>query len=164
MKSILQEAQDIVDGARQQEYGAPEDCFRLIAELWNSYIGGGGRSVNLTGQDVAMMMVLLKVARGQGAAITKSVKRDTWVDIAGYAACGERLGVSQAPAPSTSMEVPVPPGGHELIPSGDFACQGHAVFASGYWGVYQGMPLRMVTDGRAEDKGLGVFARPQRLK
>lgn len=80
---ILNTAVDIVCGHREQEYGTPEDNFTAIANLWGAYLGNAA----LTAQDVAVMMILFKVGRlstGGGSA-------DTWVDIAGYAACGGEI-------------------------------------------------------------------------
>ena len=49
-----------------------------------------------TASDVANMMILLKIARGANG----KPKADTWIDIAGYAACGGELqGDRGVPAP-----------------------------------------------------------------
>ena len=57
---------------------AREDSFDEIAALWSVYLGHP-----VIGEDVAMMMILLKVAR-----VMKCVSiDDSLVDIAGYAAC-----------------------------------------------------------------------------
>ena len=64
---------------RAREYGAPEDCFGLIAALWSRYT-----ERDISSADVAVMMILLKIARIEG----NPRHADSWVDIAGYAACG----------------------------------------------------------------------------
>ena|ERR1700722_17353500 len=72
---------------RALNYGAPEDNFRRIAELWNAWqkIKGSYFPKNsYTPVDVAVMNILLKIAR---LANTPS-HNDSWIDIAGYAACG----------------------------------------------------------------------------
>ena len=82
-EEILNTAADIVNGEREKQYGKAEDNFATIAKLWNAYIMAGN-GVELTAKDVSAMMILLKVARiasGRGSL-------DSWVDIAGYAACG----------------------------------------------------------------------------
>ena len=83
---ILREAARIVCGDRNEQYGEPEDSFRAIAEFWETYVRERcvtpGASVCIQAADVAMMMVLLKVARTFCA-----TKADTYIDIAGYAAC-----------------------------------------------------------------------------
>lgn len=85
---ILDKAKDIVTRERQDQYGSPENNFKLVADLWTTYIDEAimqnGMTVDLRPQDVAVMMMLLKIARiGTGAD-----KEDNWIDIAGYAACG----------------------------------------------------------------------------
>ena len=84
-QEILDKAKDCVCGQRQQDYGNPEDNFALIADLWTSYINKD--DLYFTSKDVAMMMALLKVARirtGKGT-------RDSFVDLAGYAACAGEI-------------------------------------------------------------------------
>lgn len=91
-KEILEKATQCVCGERDTDYGTPENSFSLIAHLWNSYLSGSfsERSVHLiTEKDVGMMMALLKIAR-----IAKSDNIDSFVDLAGYAACAGEI-VSQ---------------------------------------------------------------------
>ena len=91
---LLQEALTIVQGARRKAYGSPEDNFKVIADLWNAYMkkrASRRGSSELSPTDVACMMVLMKVAR---LAETPE-HRDSWVDIAGYAACGIRCATSK---------------------------------------------------------------------
>ena len=87
---ILREAARIVCGDRNEQYGEPEDSFRAIAEFWETYVRercvSNGANVCIEPQDVAMMMVLLKVARTFCA-----TKADTYIDIAGYAACAAEI-------------------------------------------------------------------------
>ena len=90
-KEILEAAQACVCGQRNEDYGTPEDCFGLIAKLWEPVIKEkcvlpGGR-VDIDWETVSLLMILLKVARA-----TKNPKHlDSWIDIAGYAACGGEL-------------------------------------------------------------------------
>ena len=83
---ILREAARIVCGDRNEQYGEPEDNFRAIADFWETYVRercvSKGAVVCINAADVAMMMVLLKVARTIGGTQT-----ETYIDIAGYAAC-----------------------------------------------------------------------------
>lgn len=73
---------------RGLNYGAPEDNFLRIANLWNVYLTGRRVPHECIGAaDVANMMVLMKVARLQNHA----AHLDSWVDIAGYAACGAEI-------------------------------------------------------------------------
>lgn len=89
--SILDEAKRCVCGQREQDYGSPENNFRLIASLWEPYIrtrcARNGADVSIRPEDVAMLMALLKIARicsGTGT-------QDSFVDLAGYAACGGEI-------------------------------------------------------------------------
>jgi len=83
---FLNKAKDIVCHDREGQYGRPEDSFGIIAELWTAYLGSD--TIDVTPQDVACMMALLKVAR-----IRNSVKHheDSWVDAIGYMACGGEI-------------------------------------------------------------------------
>lgn len=71
---------------RRKTYGPPEKNFEIIAELWNAYWHNKGAE-NFAAQDIAVMMVLMKVAR----LIETPEHLDSWIDIAGYAACGAEL-------------------------------------------------------------------------
>ena len=86
---ILDEAKTCVCGHREQDYGSPENNFRVIAELWTGYLGDTKLNPDslITPLDVSMMMALLKIARirsGGGSG-------DSFVDLAGYAACGGEI-------------------------------------------------------------------------
>ena len=85
-ESILQEAQRITDGVKQTEYGESKDNFENIANLWSSYLENKGIELNITSEDVALMMILFKVSRQQSGN-----KRDNFVDIAGYAREGAKI-------------------------------------------------------------------------
>ena len=79
---ILDRAKAIVTGEREKQYGKPEDNFAIIAELWSAYTG-----YKFSPVDVAMMMALLKVARIRTGVGTV----DSFVDLAGYAACAGEI-------------------------------------------------------------------------
>jgi hypothetical protein len=84
--SVLDAAKAAVSGDRALNYGKPEDNFARIRDLWNTHIANlyGERAVTLNRADVAMMLILLKVARLEN----NPTHLDSWTDIAGYAACG----------------------------------------------------------------------------
>lgn len=88
---VLSDAAACVLKDRNAAYGMPEDNFANIVDLWNAYMlmlpGSGG--VQLTPTDVAAMMGLMKLAR----LATNPGHRDSWTDLAGYAACGYRCAV-----------------------------------------------------------------------
>lgn len=77
-------------GERQRKYGPPNKNFACIAALWQGYLRGKyGELATLTidAADVAAMSALIKVAR---LAETPD-HEDSWVDLAGYAACGRQV-------------------------------------------------------------------------
>lgn len=83
---ILQKAEKCVCGQREQDYGSPEDNFQTIVNLWNAY-----KNADFTATDVAMMMALLKIARIK----TGTATEDSFVDLAGYAACGGEIAANK---------------------------------------------------------------------
>ena len=83
----LREAAGIINGDRNKQYGNPEDNFERTAKIWSVILG-----IDISNEDVAMMMVGLKVAR---YASKSGYQPDTWVDIAGYAGCGYEVGAKQ---------------------------------------------------------------------
>jgi len=78
---LLDEARRILNVDRQDEYGNSHDTHRRIAAMWNQIVPQGGR---VRPQDVALMMIAVKVIR----AAKNPDHKDSWVDIAGYAAIG----------------------------------------------------------------------------
>jgi hypothetical protein len=78
-QEILDQAAAIVTMDRNVDYGEPEANFERIAALWSAYLES-----DLLPHDVAVLMILLKVAR---IAKTPGIQ-DHWIDIAGYSACG----------------------------------------------------------------------------
>lgn len=79
---ILHEAEQCICGQREQDYGSPESNFEIIANLWTDYL-----DAEVSALDVAMMMCLLKIARIKNGGGTG----DSFVDLAGYAACGGEI-------------------------------------------------------------------------
>ena len=67
-QDVLKQAAKIIQGERQEDYGSAEDSFALIAEYWCTYLNDkpGNACTHISGHDVAMMMILLKVARTKG--------------------------------------------------------------------------------------------------
>lgn len=83
-ESILNGAMSAVMQDRNTSYGDPEDNFRDIAAMWNTYLSSNQEEMLIKPHDVAAMMILVKVSRLK----TSPGKEDHWLDIAGYAACG----------------------------------------------------------------------------
>ena len=86
-ETILDEAKRYVYGDREADYGHPKLDFERTATLWRAYFQARGEGVvNIQAQDVARMMVLLKMAR-----LLHTYHHDSAVDMAGYAATLARL-------------------------------------------------------------------------
>ena len=81
-ESILEEAQRLIHGPRNKNYGHPRENFADIAALWSGYL-----DKEVSDIDVANLMILMKVARVKGT----GYHRDSFTDIAGYAGCVERI-------------------------------------------------------------------------
>lgn len=81
-EDCLRKATEIVCGEREDQYGSPEDNFAMIAELWSAYM-----KHSVKAEDVALLMALLKIARVS----TGAYKADSYIDLAGYAACGMEI-------------------------------------------------------------------------
>ena len=69
---ILDAAKACVCGEREQDYGTPEDSFGLIGQLWTVYMG-----------------TLFTANNGD--------KMDSFIDLAGYAACAGEIVGKEAP-------------------------------------------------------------------
>ena len=76
---ILNVAETAVSVDRSKTHGDMQDNFSLIATYWSFHLGA-----NVSATDVAAMMALLKLARIR----SNPHHLDSWVDVAGYAACG----------------------------------------------------------------------------
>lgn len=74
---ILEEAKELVEGSRNSDYGDVRQSFDRISGLWSAYLGA-----TVSPEDVAKMMILLKVSRAKN-----NNHRDSLIDIAGYVDC-----------------------------------------------------------------------------
>lgn len=79
---VLTEAEALVNGDRQADYGPPEVNFQRIATMWQVLFP----ERQWTPADAALAMAAVKLARA-----VQSPKRDTAVDLAGYAALWAEL-------------------------------------------------------------------------
>ena len=90
-KETLISAINCVCVDREQAYSSPENNFTTIARFWNTYLSARKRAeaadFEVTPKDIAAMMSLLKIAR----IASGNAKEDSWIDLAGYAACGCEL-------------------------------------------------------------------------
>lgn len=82
-QTVLEEAQALVYGDREKDYGHPRENMRAVAGLISAYMRARGwTGEDLRPGDAPAILTLLKVGRYA----TGGAKRDTVVDIAGYAA------------------------------------------------------------------------------
>lgn len=81
-EQTLDAAKKCVMGDREQDYGTPESNFATIASFWSDYL-----DMDISAQQVADMMILMKISRIKNGGGTG----DSYVDIAGYAACGNEI-------------------------------------------------------------------------
>jgi len=81
---VLTTANAAVNGDRNNQYGDPRQDFRRTATMWTALLGEKLGDHAIEAHEVALMMALLKVSRLAWSA----TKADSWVDLAGYAACG----------------------------------------------------------------------------
>lgn len=71
---ILLCAHELINGQRQADYGPPDQFFETCARMWGAYLGQ-----RISGQDVCLLMALLKIARESAGS-----KTDNLLDAAGY--------------------------------------------------------------------------------
>jgi hypothetical protein len=81
---VLKEAEKLMYGDRQDDYGAPYENHRRIAVLWSSYL-----ETEITPMQVAICMALVKIARLQEN--LEYSKDDTFVDLVAYASIAAEL-------------------------------------------------------------------------
>ena len=83
-EEILKKARDLVTGDRNETHGDAFQNHAEIAEFWNIYLDKKLQPMaSITAEDVALMMVLLKISRNtQG----KKNNMDNFIDMCGYAA------------------------------------------------------------------------------
>lgn len=82
-KSVLEEAQEIIHGERNESYGSPKEQHETVAAFFNIWIdrkyGPFDRERELDAEDVCWFNIFQKISREAWCR-----KRDNLVDIAGY--------------------------------------------------------------------------------
>lgn len=81
-ESVLNEAERLVHGARNVDYGHPLDDFGRTAKMWTAILG-----VPITAEQVGLCMCAVKISRQ-----CNRPKRDNMVDLAGYAETVQWIG------------------------------------------------------------------------
>lgn len=90
--ALLREAESLITGDRNNQYGPPTQDFARTAEFWTTYLGDKLKDgVRIQAHDIAVLMTLLKISR-----ITWTAnKKDSWADAAGYIGCGWECAVDE---------------------------------------------------------------------
>ena len=83
-EEILRQAKELITGDRNDTHGDAYRNHAEIAEFWNIFLDKKLKPMaNITAEDVALMMVLMKISRNtQG----KKSNIDNFIDMCGYAA------------------------------------------------------------------------------
>lgn len=85
--SLTDQANRLLAGDRQAEYGDAADTHRRIAQMFNAIVPQGARFRPV---DVALAMIAVKCIR----ASKNPQHMDSWVDIVGYAQIGADMSVN----------------------------------------------------------------------
>lgn len=81
-QKIVDIAKSLVYGDRGETYGHPAEDYKRVALIWSGILG-----VEITPIQAIQCMVGIKLSRLSNT----PDHRDSWVDIAGYAECGDRI-------------------------------------------------------------------------
>ena len=77
--AVMETANVAINGSRNEEYGEPFNDFARVAALWSVLFDR-----EFMPEDVAKALICLKLGRLSHT----PAHFDSWVDIAGYSACG----------------------------------------------------------------------------
>jgi hypothetical protein len=81
--TILDKAKELVYGDRERDYGSTTKNFKSIAVGWGEIVG-----TSITPEQVGLMLAWVKICRANN---DNCEKEDSIVDLAGYAACIEKV-------------------------------------------------------------------------
>ena len=91
-EEILAKANELISNDRNESHGDAFKNHAEIAEFWNTFLDGKLKPMaSITGQDVAIMMILLKISRSNQG---EQFNLDNFVDMAGYSAIAGEIGDS----------------------------------------------------------------------
>ena len=83
-EEILRQAKELITGDRNDTHGDAFQNHAEIAEFWNIFLDKKLKPMaSLTAEDVALMMVLMKISRNNQG---KKSNIDNFIDMCGYAA------------------------------------------------------------------------------
>jgi hypothetical protein len=97
---VLERAISLIHGQRAKDYGDAKASFQRMADLVNPIIKKSDGK--LTASDMALVMIQVKIARLQES----PNHADSWIDIAGYAALGAQLAVTEPDKAATGPTLP----------------------------------------------------------
>ena len=80
-KSFLLEALDLIEGERAESYGDAKENHARIAAMWSALL-----EKEVTPNQVYLCLIAVKMSR----LVESPRHRDSWLDIAGYAALAEK--------------------------------------------------------------------------
>lgn len=121
---IFDEARQTISAERQDQYGAPEHSFGMIADLWQWHLLHR-KPGPLNPNDVAAMMVLFKIARMYGQKYSRDNPRDAIGYLGIYA---DRLNATIAEN-STTTEASCDTCGNDMCGSKYYPPDGMACWA-----------------------------------
>ena len=80
-KNFLLEALDLIEGERAESYGDAKENHARIAAMWSALL-----EKEVTPNQVYLCLIAVKMSR----LVESPTHRDSWLDIAGYAALAEK--------------------------------------------------------------------------
>ncbi len=83
--TVLEEANEVINGPRREAYGPVEESFKRHAQVWNAILMPKLKE-EITPEEVTLMMIGLKLMRE-----SNSHSRDNLIDLAGYTALLAKL-------------------------------------------------------------------------
>lgn len=95
-EDVLAKAAELISNDRLKHYGTPNENFNRIANIWSEIF-----KAPVTAAQVALCMAIVKVTR----LIQTPDHEDSWIDLAGYAACGGE--VSEKPCVTEAQFAPI---------------------------------------------------------
>lgn len=108
---VLDTAKKVVTTERGNQHGGAEDSFKMIGDLWSTYLRNTNASIDSNGEitvtayDVAQMMTLLKIAR---AVHGNPLNEDNYVDASGYQSLAAAIGGVKKPEFEPTNGIPKP--------------------------------------------------------
>lgn len=102
-KEIFDAATKATTEDRNKSYGEPDEDFQRIARIATAigfrFHSGTGLARELVGSDVSLFMMALKLSRLSW----NPTHKDSWIDTAGYAACGFETATFQEERAATTL-------------------------------------------------------------